>query len=126
MTGSASRLRSTEPLSPIRSRKREVLREAAERDVLAVVRRRLRIAFALRQRLDGAAERRSRLEHRHVGARVDEVECRGEPREAASDDDRLHRTSPFATTASFAGAESRVFSPKTSNPFASMRSSVAR
>ncbi len=94
--------------------------------MLAVIRRRLRVALAFGQGLDGSAERRSRFEHGHVGARVDEVECRGEPRETASDDDRLHRTSPFATTASFAGAESRVFSPKTSNPFASMRSSVAR
>ena len=94
--------------------------------MLAVVRRRLRISLPLRQRLDGAAERRPRLEHGHVRARVDEIERGREPGETAADDDRPHRTSPLATTASFAGAERRVFSPNTSKPFASMRSRVAR
>ena len=94
--------------------------------MLAVVRRRLRIALPLRKRLDGAAERRPRLDHRHVRASVDEVERCCEAGEAAADHNRPHRTSPLATTASFAGAESRVFSPKTSKPFASIRSRVAR
>ena len=94
--------------------------------MLAVVRRRLRVSLPLRQRLHGAAERRPRLEHRHVGARVDQVERSRESGETASDDERPHRTSPLATTASFAGADRRVFSPNTSKPFASMRSSVAR
>ncbi len=97
--------------------------------MLAVVRRRLRVALALRQRLHGAAERRARLEQRHLGARVDEVERRREAGEAAPDDRRPYRhplgapaecaalrgaKSPLATTASFAGVESRVFSPNTS------------
>ena len=104
----------------------QVLREAAERDVLAVVRRRLRVALALRQRLHGAAQRRPRLEQRHLRARVDEVERGREPGEAASDDRRPHRSSPRATTASFAGVERRHDAPKTSKPFSSIRSSCPR
>ena len=85
----------------------EVLGEAAERDVLPVVGRRLGIAVALRQRLHGAAERRARLVHGHVDAGVDELERGGEAREPAADDRDLHRSSPRATTASFAGVDSR-------------------
>ena len=72
----------------------EVLGEAAERDVLAVVGRRLGIALALRQRLHGAAERRARLVQRDVGARVDELEGGGEACEPAADDGGLHRSKP--------------------------------
>ncbi len=94
--------------------------------MLAVVGRRLGIALALGERLDGTAERRPRLVHRHGVARVDEVERRGEPREATADHRDLHGRSPRATTASLRGVESRVFSPNTSKPFASIRSSVSR
>ena len=104
----------------------QVLREAAERDVLAVVGRRLGIAVARGQRLHGAAERRPRLVERHLRAGVDEVERRRQPCEAAPHDRDPHRTSPRATTASFAGVESRHDGPKTSKPFASMRSSWPR
>ena len=74
----------------------EVLGEAAERDVLAVVGRRLRIALALRQRLHRAAERRPRLVQRHVDACVDEVERRGRP------------ASPPPTTATFIASRFRA------------------
>ena len=101
----------------------EVLGEASERDVLAVVGRGFRIPVARGQRLHGAAERRARLVHGHLCARVDEVEPSGQPGETAADHRHLHRTSSRATTASFAGVESRHDSSKTSKPFASMRSS---
>ncbi len=104
----------------------EVLGEAAERDVLAVVRRRLGIAVARGQRLDGPAERRPRLVEDDLLPRVDELERCSEPRQPAAHDRDSHRSSPFATTASFCGAESRVLPEKTSNEFASIRSSVAR
>ena len=106
--------------------KAEVLGEAAERDVLAVVRRRLGIAVTRRERLHRAAERRTRLVEDDLRARVHELERRGEPREAAADDCDLHRKTPRATTASFAGVESRVLPWKTSKSFASIRSSVER
>ena len=93
--------------------------------MLAVVRRRIGIALPFRQRLHRAAERRPRLVDRHVVAAVDEVERSRESGQTAADDRGLHRQSPRATTASFAGAESRVRSPKTSQPLASIRSSVA-
>ena len=103
----------------------EVLGKAAERDVLAVVRRRLRVAVALRQRLHGAAERRPRLVHGDVGARVHQVERRSQSGEPAADDCDLH--SRFrATTPSFARVERRHDASKTSKPFASMRSSWPR
>src|SRR5581483_5303229 len=51
-----------------------VLVEAAERDVLAVVGRRRRIACPLGQPLPGPAERRPRLVQRELVARVDELE----------------------------------------------------
>ena len=89
----------------MRSRKREVLREAAERDVLAVVGRRLRVALARGQRLHRAAERRPRLVERDVGAGVDEVERGGEPGEPAADDGDPHASSPRATIASFVRVE---------------------
>ena len=72
----------------------QVLLEAAERDVLPVVRRRRRVAVALGQRLDGAAERRARLEQRHLVAAVDELERGGEPGQAAADDGDLHGARP--------------------------------
>ena len=73
----------------------QVLGEAAERDVLAVVGRRRRIALALRQRLHGAAERRPCLVERDGVALVDELEGGGEPGQATSDDRDLHgRSTP--------------------------------
>src|SRR5205814_5164956 len=48
----------------------QVLGEAAERDVLAVVGRRFGIAVAARQGLHGAAEGGPRLVHRYLMARV--------------------------------------------------------
>ena len=59
--------------------------------MLAVVGRRVGVALALGQRLHRAAERRPRLEQRHLVAGVDELERGGEPREAAADHDRPHR-----------------------------------
>ena len=93
ITGSCSGSRRTEPACPIRARKREVLRAAAERDVLAVVGRRRRVALALGQRLHRAAERRPRLEEGHLVAGVGEVERRGEPGQAAADDHGPHAAS---------------------------------
>src|SRR5205085_5894515 len=103
----------------------EVRREAAERDVLAVVGRRLRVALARRQRLHLAAERRPRLVERHLVPRVDELERRREPREAAADDGRLHGSIPLPTMRSLASGGSRSEPPKTSKPAASIRSRVA-
>ena len=104
----------------------QVRGEAAERDVLAVVGRRVGIALARRQRLHLAAEGRARLVERHVVARIDELERRGEPGQPAADHSRLHRRSPAPTTRSFASGDSRTEPPKTSNPSASIRSRVAR
>ena len=94
--------------------------------MLAVVGRRLGVALAVGQCLHGATERRPSLVHSHGMARVDEVERRGEAREASADNRDLHGRSPRATTASLRGVESRVFSPNTSKPAASIRSSVSR
>ena len=92
----------------------EVFGEAAERDVLAVVRRRLRVSVARGQRLHRAAERRARLVENDLSPCIDELERRGEAREPAADDRDLQRKTPRATTASFAGVESRVFPWNTS------------
>ena len=94
--------------------------------MLAVVGRRLGVALAFRQRLDGAAERRPGLVHCHLDARVDELERRGKARQPAAHDGDLHRSSPRATTASLARVDSRHDRSKTSKPFASMRSSWPR
>jgi len=69
---------------------RQIVREAAERDVLAVVGRRLGIALPLGQRLHLAAEGRPGLEQRHVVAGVGELERRSESGEAAADHDCFH------------------------------------
>ena len=63
-----------------------VLREATERDVLAVVGRRRRVALALGQRLDGAPERRSRLVEDDLVAGVRQFQRRGQAGEPAADD----------------------------------------
>ena len=68
----------------------EVLREAAERDVLPVVGRRRRVAVALRERLDGAAQRRPRLGELDIVTGIDELERGGEARQPAADDGDLH------------------------------------
>ena len=68
-----------------------VLLEAAERDVLAVVGRRRRVALALGQRLHGAAERRPRLVQHDLVAGVDELERGREAGEPAADDRDLPR-----------------------------------
>ncbi len=78
-----------------------------------------RIALALRQRLDGAAERRARLEQRDLVPAVDEVERGRQPGEPAADDDRPHRsasggTGRLATARTFATAESDGRREKTS------------
>ena len=104
----------------------QVLREAAERDVLAVVGRRLGVAFAPRQGLHRPAERRPGLVQRHLVARVGQVERGRQPGEAAADDRDLHRRSPAPTMRSFVSRERRTEPSKTSNPRASIRSSVAR
>src|SRR5919197_1868193 len=104
----------------------EVLAEAAERDVLAVVGRRLRIVFTLRKRLHGAAQSRTRLEQRDVVTVLQQLERRSEARQTTSDDNRLQRRSPSPTMRSFVNAERCGGSSNTSNPADSMRSSVAR
>ena len=106
--------------------KLEVLRKTAERDVLAVVGRRNRIAFAFRQRLHRSSQCRPRLEQRDVVARIHELERGGAAGEPAADDDGLHRRQPSPTIRSFASAERCVGPAKTSKPEASIRSSVAR
>jgi len=68
----------------------QILGEAAERDVLAVVRRRLGITLPLRQRLHLAAKSRPGLEQGHVMAGVDELQRRREPGQAAPNHDCLH------------------------------------
>src|SRR3954471_23722306 len=104
---------------------RQVLRKAAERDVLAVVRRRRRVALTLGERLHRAAECRPRFVERHVVARVDEIERCGEAGQAASDDGGPHQR-PCPTMRSFVSAERCGGPSKTSKPRSSMRSSVAR
>src|SRR5262245_36130996 len=65
--------------------------EAAERDVLAVVRRRGRVLPSFGQRLHRAAERRPRLVQDDLVARVDELERGRQPGEPPADDrDLLH------------------------------------
>ena len=59
-------------------------------------------------------------------APIDEIECGGEPGEAAAHDRDFQRHIPRATTASFARVESRHDAVKTSKAFASMRSSWPR
>src|SRR5207244_1162033 len=104
----------------------EVLGEAAERDVLAVVGRRLWVAVAVRESLDGAAEGRSRLEHGDLVPSVHELERGGEAGEPASDDGCFHRASAPTTTRSFVTGDSDGGPPKTSKPFFSIRSRVER
>src|SRR5262249_16331992 len=103
---------------------REVLGEAAERDVLAVVGWWLRIAFTLGQRLHLAAERRPCLVKGHFVAAVHELPRGSGPGQAAPDYRGPHRASAAPTTRSFATGESVGAPPKTSNPSASIRSSV--
>ncbi len=83
--------------APDALQEREVLGAAAQRDVLAVVGRRIGVALALGQRLHGAAERRPRLEQRHLMSAVCELERGGEPGKAAADDDRPHRAATART-----------------------------
>ena len=105
----------------------EVLGEAAERDVLAVVGRRRGIAFALRQRLHRAAERRARLVQRHVGAARRRARARRRGRRG-----RRRRPPAFIATAlvrrrrASPASRAGTSAPKTSKPFASMRSSWPR
>ena len=94
-----------EPQAPDRARlpdpleEAQILGEAAEGDVLAVVGRRRRVAVSLRQGLDGSAECRARLEQGHVGAGVEAVERGGEPGQATPDHRHSHvLTVPRATT----------------------------
>src|SRR4029079_15486923 len=63
-----------------------VLGEAAERDVLAVVRRRRRVTLKLGQRLDGAAQRRTGLVEDDLVPRVDQLERSGQARQPPADD----------------------------------------
>src|SRR5690349_7872857 len=80
------------------------LGEAAEADVLAVVRRRRRVSVARRKRLHRAAEGRPHLVENDLVAPVDQLERGGEARETAADDCRPHRNEP-ATIRSLAGTE---------------------
>ncbi len=94
-------------------------RAAAERDVLAVVGRRRRIALALGQRLHRAAERRPGLEQCDVVARIHEIERSGDPGQASSDNDRSHLRLTMART--LAAVERLGREEKTSKPVARMR-----
>src|SRR5437773_11877233 len=105
---------------------REVLLEAPECNVLPVVGRRIRIAFAARKRLHLAAEGRARLEHENLVPGINELERGAEPGEAAADDGRPHLRRPPPTIRSFVSVERCGGPAKTSKPRASMRSSVAR
>src|SRR5207248_6951742 len=98
----------------------------AERDVLAVVRRRRRISLALRQRLHRPAQRRTCFEQRDVVTSAQELEGGRATREAAADDRGSHRRKPSPTIRSFASADRRGGPANTSKPDASIRSSVAR
>ena len=69
-------------------------REAAERDVLAVVGRRRRVALALRQRLHRAAERRPRLVEHDLVPAVDQLERSRQAGEATADDRDLSKERP--------------------------------
>src|SRR5262249_45377144 len=88
--------RELEPATPVGAaladsvEEREVLREAPERAVLPVVRRRRRVAVALRERLHRASQRRPGLEERDVVRRVGKLESGGQAREPAADDRDLH------------------------------------
>ena len=104
ITGSASGSRRTDARLPDPREEAEVLGAAPERDVLAVVRRRVGVALARGQRLHRAPERRARLEDGDVVARVGQVERGGEPGQAAADDDSLHSA---ATARTLPTAESR-------------------
>ena len=104
----------------------QVLGEAAERDVLPVVGRRLRVALAPRQRLHRAAERRPRLVQGHLVPAVHELERRAQAGEAAPDDRDSHRSSPAPMIRSFVSDESLTDPSKTSKSRDSIRSSVAR
>ena len=104
----------------------QVLGEAAERDVLAVVGRRGRITLTLRQRLHGAAERRPRLVERDRVALVGELERGRETGQPASDDRAFMAGAlPAPTMRSFVSGESCGGPPNTSNPRFSIRSSVS-
>src|SRR4051812_3770020 len=70
------------------------LGEAAEADVLAVVRRRWRVSFSRGERLHRAAEGRPRLVENDLVAPVDQLEGGGEARETAADDRHPHRNEP--------------------------------
>ena len=89
----------------------EVLGAAAERDVLAVVGRRIRVALAHRQGLHRAAEGRPRLEDGDVVAGFGEVERGREAGKASAHDDSFHRA---ATARTLPTAESRGRLVKTS------------
>ena len=106
--------RQSEPRPQIRTaladalEKAEVLGEAAERDVLPVVRRRLGIALARRECLHRAAERRPRLVEDDVRARVHELERRGEPCQATADDRHPHVPGRLSLPPSGAGLRERL------------------
>ena len=103
----------------------EVLGEAAERDVLAVVGRRRGVALALGKRLDGAAERRPRLVERDGVTLVGELERRSQAGQTASDNGDVHgRMTPAPTMRSFVSGDSCGGPPNTSKPRSSIRSSV--
>ena len=106
--------------------KAEVLGETAERDVLTVVRGRLRIAIPRRERLHRAAERRARLVQDDLVPGVDQLERRRQPRQPRSDDRDSHRMNPAPTIRSLVSGERCGGPSKTSKPEASIRSSVAR
>ena len=106
--------------------KGEVVLEAAECDVLPVVRRWIRIALTARQRLHLAAEGRTCLEDDDLLTCVDELERGAEPGEPAADDGHPHRRKPPPTIRSLVSAERCGGPAKTSKSRASIRSSVAR
>src|SRR3954451_21715254 len=96
---------------PDRVQKREVRVETAERDVLSVVRRRIRVAFASREGLHSPTQGWTRLQQRHLMPVVEKPKRGREPGQAAADNDELHSK---ATAFTLPTAESRGRSVKTS------------
>ena len=103
---------------PDAPQKAQVLAATAERNVLAVVGRRGRIALPLRKCLNGAAERRPPLEQGHRRASVDEIERRRQTGEPAPDHHCPHyaasRMRPLPITRSLPNAERLGRAEKTS------------
>jgi hypothetical protein len=83
----------------------QVLLETAERNVLAVVRRWIRIALPAGERLELSTERRPGFEEGDLVACIHEVKRGRQTGKTAADNGRLHRRSPEPTIRSFVSAD---------------------